>query len=340
MTDTLFIGDARGLMRVAVNGTAEAEWVIRDVPVASVAIDPLEPSHVYAASLGKGVWRSSDGGQTFESAGGIEPPLVWSIAVSRSDRSDGLGALYAGTQLSALFKSTDGGRSFAELRALQDIPSKPEWSFPPAPDTHHVHQIALHQEQPGVLLMGIELGGVFRSTDDGESWMEQRDADPDPHTLATHPGEPERMYEGGGASYCESQDGGASWTRSLEGIPDEIRYFYSLAVDSGDPDTVIISSARDPFSGHGVIPGMPVWSTLFRRLGTGPWKEIQTGVPQPDGTEMGTLAAGAPGIFYYLTIPGEIYRSEDGGESFAHVPYAGDSDHGQKTRAIAVAPRT
>lgn len=322
--ETLYIGYGDGLVRAAVNGQADAELVLRGAPVAQVVADPGAPERVYAATLGQGLWRSDDAGQTFAPVDGGPGDLVWSVAVSACDRRGGYGAVYAGTQPSALFRSADGGETFAELRSVQDIPSIPEWSFPPAPDTHHIHQITLSVDDPDVVVFGVELGGVYFSGDGGRTWTRTA-ADPDPHTLRTHPTAPGRMYEGGGAGYCESVDGGATWTRgSFDGIADEVRYFYGLAADPGDPSTVLISAARDPFSGHAVIPGLPVWSTVYRRDERGAWTEVTDGLPPADGTAMGALAAATPGVFYYVTEPGEIYRSTDGGRSFAAVDYATD----------------
>jgi photosystem II stability/assembly factor-like uncharacterized protein len=322
--ETLYIGYGDGLVRATVNGQVDAEWVLRGAPVSQVVADPGTPDRVYAATLGQGLWRSDDGGRTFEQTTGIPNDLVWSVAVSASDRRDGHGAVYAGTQLSALYRSTDGGETFEQLTSVQEIPSIAEWSFPPAPDTHHVHQITLSIDDPDAIVFGVELGGVYFSDDRGLTWTRTA-ADPDPHTLRTHPSTPGRMYEGGGAGYCESTDGGATWARgTFDGMPDEVRYFYSLAADSGDAATVLISAARDPFSGHAVIPNIPVWSTLYRRCGESAWDEVVDGLPPASGTAMGALAAGGPGVFFYVTEPGDVYRSADGGRSFALVDYATD----------------
>jgi hypothetical protein len=331
--ETLLIGYTDGLVRVGAGGEG-AEWVLKGPPVQMLAADPNRPERLYAATLGEGLWRSEDAGQSFERLAGLENDLVWSVAVSSCDRdAAGYGAIYAGTQMSALYRSLDGGESFEELTSVQELESKPHWAFPPAPSTHHVHQITLDITDPDTVVFGVELGGVYCSRNRGESWV-RTDADPDPHTLRTHPREPARMYEGGGAYPCLSRDGGGSWEQALDGLPDEIRYFYSLAVDSGDPDNVIVSAARDPFSGHALpIEGFSTWSTLYR-LVDARWEEITAGVPDPGATAMGTLAAGAPGVFYYVTEPGEIYRSSDGGESFGPADYDREDPGGRGARSV------
>jgi hypothetical protein len=50
---------------------------------------------------------------------------------------------------------------------------------------------------------------------------------------------------------------------------------------------------------------------------------------------MGALAAAGPGVFFYVTEPGDVYRSADGGRSFALVDYAGDV-RGQIARSAFV----
>ena len=84
---------------------------------------------------------------------------MFSLAVSPAD-----GAVYAGTEPSRLFRSDDSGESWRELDALLELPSRPTWSFPPRPWTWHVRWIAPSPHDAGLLLVGIELGGLMRST--------------------------------------------------------------------------------------------------------------------------------------------------------------------------------
>ena len=94
---------------------------------------------------------------------------MFSLAVSAAD-----GAVYAGTEPSRLFRSEDQGESWRELEALLELPSRPTWSFPPRPWTSHVRWIAPSPHDADLLLVGIELGGLMRSDDGGQSWEDHR----------------------------------------------------------------------------------------------------------------------------------------------------------------------
>src|SRR5215218_9342708 len=90
---------------------------------------------VFAGARGSGVWRSADGGRTWDSAG-LPARDVFSVAVSRAD-----GAVYAGCEPSAVFRSGDGMGGWSELAGLHAVPSAASWSFPPRPWTSHVRWI-------------------------------------------------------------------------------------------------------------------------------------------------------------------------------------------------------
>ena len=312
----LYLGLPEGLARVTRGQSGWSARLTLDAgPVAAITTDPLHPERVYACALRRGLWRSDDAGATWRQVGeGIGRPVVTVAGVSRSERLDGEGAVYVGTRMSALFRSEDGGRTFRELAAFLDIPSRPSWSFPPEPDTHHVRSLVADDHRPGRVLAGIELGGVVRSVDGGATWEDQKpNADLDPHTLLGHAAAPGRMYIGGGAGYSESFDGGATWRRFHDGF--QHCYFFDLVVDPGEPGTMVISAGDDPFTGHGVPGFERTWSTLYRREHDGPWAEVTDGLPEREGTAMGLLAVceEEPGTFYYVTVPGELYRSTDRG---------------------------
>ena len=183
---------------------------------------------------------------------------VFSVAVSPAD-----GALYVGTEPSRVFRSRDGGDSFEELTALQEISSRARWSFPPgrgprtyvwiAPDPHEVERI----------LVGIELGGLMLNEDGGQSFSDHRPrAQPDVHTLAWHPSTSGRAYEAGGGGAAWSTDGGRTWEPADEGR--EHRYVWALAVDPDEPERWNVSAAAGPREADGgAIPnGRPIVTAL------------------------------------------------------------------------------
>ena len=145
----------------------EVELSLVGSGVQCLAVDPTDPDVLYAGLRDGGVQRSPDAGASWSDCA-LPAPAVYSVAVAAD------GAVYAGTEPSALFRSDDGGQSWRELASLLDLPSQPTWSFPPRPWTSHVRWIAPCPHEPEVLLVGIELGGLMRSTDGGETWDDHR----------------------------------------------------------------------------------------------------------------------------------------------------------------------
>lgn len=212
-----------------------------------VALDPSRPERVYCGTAQSGLWRSDDAGHTWtDASSGIPHQMVTSLVVSALEHGqDGGGVVYAGTEPSAVFRSGDGGQTWAELPGLQDLASKPTWSYPPRPETHHVRCIGLDAHEPGRLYVCVENGALVISQDGGQTWEDRvQDSPKDTHTIATHPDAPGRVYASAGdgfvahgRGYGESRNGGRSWTYPSDGL--DAHYGWGLAVDPGDPDTVL-----------------------------------------------------------------------------------------------------
>ena len=209
-----------------------------------------------------GVRLSTDGGGTWQPSA-LEGD-VFSVAAAAD------GTLYAGTEPSALFVSRDGGESWRELESLQKIPSRPTWSFPPRPWTSHVRWIAPSPDEPDLLLVGIELGGLMRSEDAGATWRDHAPgAQADVHSLAWHPSEPGRAYEAGGGGSAWSFDAGLNWRRVDEGR--DRNYTFAVTPDRGDPDVWYVSASTGPFAAH---RGRDAEARIYRWEGEGPWEDL------------------------------------------------------------------
>ena len=280
-----------------------------------LAADPSDRDTAYAGLREGGVRRTTDGGRTWADC---SPPDkgVFSLAVSRAG-----GAVYAGTEPSRLFRSDDRGGSWRPLDALLELPSRPNWSFPPRPWTSHVRWIAPSPHDAELLLVGIELGGLMRSTDGGGTWDDHRPgAQPDVHSLAWHPRDEPRAYEAGGGGSAWSDDAGDTWHRADDGR--DRNYTWSVAVDPEDPDCWYVSASTGPFAAHGG-PGRDPQARIFRRVGEEPWHALSGGLPEPLPAMPYALVVADGRVFAGLA-DGTLWESRDRGDSWRDCELRGD----------------
>jgi len=286
-----------------------------------LAVDPREPDTVFAGLREGGVRRTEDGGRTWVDCG-LPAAQVFSVAVSAAD-----GAVYAGTEPSALYRSDDRGETWRELASLLELPSRPTWSFPPRPWTSHVRWIAPSPHDASLVLVGIELGGLMRSTDRGETWQDHRPgAQRDVHSLAWHPRVAGRAYEAGGGGAAWSEDGGETWHAADEGR--DRHYTWSVAVDPTDPGLWYVSASTGPLAAHG--RGDPQ-AGIYRRA-DGAWRELDGGLPRPLPAMPYALVATEERLFAGLAN-GDLYESRDRGEGWRRLELGG----GPLERIVALA---
>ena len=278
-----------------------------------VAFDPVQADVCYCATFGDGLWKSTDSGNNWQPVGkGISHKKVMSVSVSQSERVGGNGVVYAGTEPSALFRSEDGGSTWREQKGLSALPSSSGWSFPPRPHTNHVRWIALDPFLSGQIYVCIEAGALVRSSDGGQTWTDKVPGGPfDTHTLMTHPHAKDRLYSSAGDGYFESLDRGKSWKRPMTGL--RHHYLYGLAVDSADPDTVVVSASSGPYEAHSPEAAE---SFVYREINGEDWKLSQKGL-ESEGTIVSMLAANPKehGEFFAANNKG-VFASSDSGVSW------------------------
>jgi hypothetical protein len=252
-----------------------------------------------------GVWRSDDGGSSWRDLG-LPAQDVFSVAVGPD------GAVYAGCEPSRLFRLRDGWEA---LDALLELPSQPTWSFPPRPWTSHVRWIAPSPHDAELLLVGIELGGLMRSSDGGRSWEDHRPgAQRDVHALAWHPAVAGRAYEAAGGGAASSDDGGETWSPADDGR--DRNYTWALAVDPEDPDCWYVSASPGPFYAHG--GNRDAEAFVYRRRGDEPWERLGGGLPQPLDSMPYALTCANRRLFAGLR-DGRLWVSGDAGETWAEL---------------------
>lgn len=154
--------------------------------IGTVVIDPHNPSTVWVGSgenvngrhvgFGDGVYRSLDGGETWENLGLEDSQHIGRIIVHPEDPDTifvaSQGPLWSPGGDRGLFKSTDGGRSWrkvlggGEYTGVNDVVMHPD-----DPDTllATTHQ---HHRTVAALINGGPESGIHKSTDGGETWRE------------------------------------------------------------------------------------------------------------------------------------------------------------------------
>lgn len=280
---------------------------IRPSPLAA---DPHRPGRAWCGTRDSGVVRSDDAGATWRPAG-LRGTRVTAVAVSPAEP----GRVWAGTEPSHLWGWREEEDAWTRASGLRELASASEWSFPPRPGTDHVRWIACHPREAGRLWLAIEAGALVRTPDGGRRWRDRVGGGPrDTHEAALHPERPDTLRVAAGDGYFESRDGGDRWSTPREGL--EVGYLRSVAVDPGNPEVVVVSSASGPRSAY-VAPEAD--GRLHRRVGTGPWARITEGWPEAPSTVAPLLRPGIrPGELWAADERG-VHHSSDGGRRWSRI---------------------
>ena len=170
--------------------------------VAPLTIDPSNPYVLYAGTIypDSGVYGSTDSGNNWFQTG-LDSGSVWSFAMDPLSSN----ILYAGFREGKLYKSTNGGGDWLQI--------DPGWT------NTDVLSLAINPVDPDVLYAGTSgaeketaaTGGIYQSTDGGNSWTEISSGLTTTHALclAIHPAVPDTIYTGtyGGGVYLLSGTG-------------------------------------------------------------------------------------------------------------------------------------
>jgi photosystem II stability/assembly factor-like uncharacterized protein len=231
---------------------------------------------VILAGTLKGIFRSDDEGQTWEEASnGLTARHVRWMAF-HPDISD---LEFAGTEPANIFVSHNGGESWRTCDEVAQLRDQYKWSLPYSPEAGCVRGFAFHGSRA---YAAVEVGGVLRSDDKGETWHLAEGSDgkpdlggppepfvyPDVHSLEVHPSSPDLVYAPTGGGFYRSNDGGKTWQLFYD------CYCRAVWVDPGDPDHFILGPA-DYVDSNGRIEeshdGGQNWSPASNGLKV-PWR--------------------------------------------------------------------
>ncbi len=317
LSTQILVGTCEGVATIQRTGSdwRIAHRAVNDKHISAIMKEP-ESGLIFAGVFRGGVIASADEGKTWEARNnGMSQNNVYSL---NAKRMNGKVRVFAGTEPAHLFVSDDLGLEWRELPNLRSVPSVSKWSFPAPPHIGHVKHINFDPENPNTIYASIEVGGLLRSNDGGESWEEFPSLYEDVHRLMIHPAEPKFLYAVTGRGLYISPERGAvweQWTRredEIGGYPD------GFVFRPSDPKLLLMTAAHD-------APG--TWRTTHfagarisrSKDGGRTWEILQNGLPDRLQASIEAFCleeAGADTAIYAATTAGEIICSEDLGESW------------------------
>ena len=302
----------------AERGTCTTARGIGDHPTC-LAADALVPGRAWCGTHRGGVFRSDDGGGSWQPIG-LASRVIMTVAASPAERD----LVWVGTEPSEVWRSRDGGNSWEQTSGLEALPSSSEWSFPPRPETHHVRWIACHPLEPERLWVAIEAGALVSTIDGGHTWRDRVSSGPwDTHELAIHRKAPDTLRVSAGDGYYESYDAGVTWHSPNSGL--DVGYLRSVAIDCEQSDVVVISAASGPYSAY--VAGRSD-GRLYRRVASERWERVRDGWPEPATTIAPLLSAGTKAAEWWAADERGVHRSDDSGKSWRRVAgYVGSPHH-------------
>ena len=248
--------------------------------------------HVLVASASGGVWKSTNAGTTWEpvfdkygsaSIGAValfqkNPDIIW-VGTGEANVRNSVG------WGDGIYKSTDGGKTFTRM-GLED--------------SHHIARVLAHPEDPDILYVAAQghlwgytgQRGLYKTTDGGASWKKLGNGLPDDGKtgctdIEMDPSDPDVLYaafwqrlrqphrfDSGGPNggLYKSTDGGQTWKRLTNGLPDGDMGRIGIAVYRSDPKIVmaIVEHGFQPRRGSEEYEDMS-------KLGTGVYRSEDAG---------------------------------------------------------------
>jgi photosystem II stability/assembly factor-like uncharacterized protein len=251
---------------------------------------------------------------------------VWHLEPSLSDPE----TVYAGVEDAAMFRTTDGGKSWHELAGLRGHGSGPKWQ--PGAGGLGLHTILLDPKNPARMFIAISAAGAFRTDDAGKTWKPinkglKSQYIPDPnaevghcvHRIALHPSRPDVLFMQKHWDVMRSDNGGDSWTEVSGNLPTD--FGFPIDVHAHEPNTIYVVPIKSDSEHYPLDGKLRVYRS---RSGGNEWEPLTKGLPQKDcyvnvlRDAMSVDSLDSCGI-YFGTTGGQVYGSFDSGNTWTAI---------------------
>ena len=250
---------------------------------------------------------------------------VWHLEPSLDDPD----TCYAGVEDAAMFKTTNGGKSWHELAALRAVHGE-KWA--PGAGGLGLHTIIIDPKNHNRMYIAISSAGAFRTEDGGKSWKPinrglKSEYIPDPdaevghcvHRIALHPSRPGVLFMQKHWDVMRSDDAGANWHEVSGNLPSD--FGFPIDVHAHEPNTVYVVPIKSDSEHYPPEGKLRVYRS---RSGGNEWEPLTKGLPQSDcyvnilrdAMSVDTLD---PCGVYFGTTGGQVYCSPDGGDNWTPI---------------------
>ena len=195
-----------------------------------------------------------------------------------------------------------------------------------------IHTIVPHPTDPQVVTVAMSTGGVYRSTDGGDTWRPANSGIGVPfmpneeppeygqcvHKVAVDAGDPDVLYAQNHGGVYRSDDAGGSWTSIADGLPAE--FGFPIVAHPTEPGTIYVFPLTADIERFPPGGRPAVWRSTDRGVS---WHETGPGLPDEAWTavlrDAFTADAGDPAGLYVGTRHGAVWVSNDAGNGWAEV---------------------
>ncbi|MEM7481253.1 MAG: hypothetical protein AAF481_08775 [Acidobacteriota bacterium] len=265
--ETIFVGAATGGVWRSTDYGLTWEPVFDDQPVASigaVALDPSAPERVWvgtgegnprnSTSVGGGIYRSDDGGETWALKGLEATERIHRVIVHPEDPDTvwvaALGRAWGENPERGVFKSTDGGETWEKVLYVDERTGAADLVIDPSNPRKLLAAMWDYRRWPWSFRSGGPGSGLYLSRDGGESWQRLTPEDGLPEGdlgrmglafAASNPNVAYALIESSGdLALYRSDDGGKSWAERTTDrqVGNRPFYYADIRVDPADEDRV------------------------------------------------------------------------------------------------------
>jgi photosystem II stability/assembly factor-like uncharacterized protein len=287
--NVVYVGAATGGVWKSTNGGVSWEPIFDEQDTASIgaiAVCPVEPSVVWvgtgegntrnSAGVGRGVYKSLDGGKTWKKVGLEKTEHIARIVLHPRDPDvayvAALGTTWGENGERGVYRTTDGGRTWSRVLFVDARTGAADLAM--APDNPHRLLAAMwdHRRWPWFFRSGGPGSGLYASSDGGDTWKKLTPKDGLPEGelgrcgVAFAPGRPNVAYalvEAKRSALLRSEDGGASWrtVNSQANVSGRPFYYADLRVNPRNENIVysLQSQLKVSEDGGRTFSGLARW---------------------------------------------------------------------------------